>query len=60
MQNLGYARFEWQVLDWNEPAIAFYDRLGAATMGEWLTRRLDGDALRALAAGGAASGASSG
>jgi len=43
-------RLEWQVLDWNEPAIAFYDRLGAAAKGEWITRSLSGDALAALAA----------
>ncbi len=45
------ARLEWRVLDWNAPAIGFYDRLGAETLGEWLTRRLSGEALRALASG---------
>lgn len=42
-------RFVWQVLDWNEPAIAFYEKLGAKVMREWLTARLEGEALLALA-----------
>ena len=42
-------RFCWQVLDWNEPSIAFYERLGAEVQREWLSVRLEGDALRALA-----------
>jgi GNAT superfamily N-acetyltransferase len=46
----GLARFEWAVLDWNAPSIAFYDALGAAAKTDWITRRLSGDALRALAA----------
>ena len=45
----GYGRLEWAVLDWNTPAIEFYDSLGAAAMTEWTVRRLDGDALRSLA-----------
>lgn len=45
----GYGRFEWSVLDWNEPAIGFYTALGAAPMAEWTVHRLTGDALRALA-----------
>jgi len=48
-ENLG--RFEWAVLDWNAPSIAFYDRLGAIAKTDWITRRLSGDALAALAAG---------
>ncbi|GAB3652960.1 GNAT family N-acetyltransferase [Zhihengliuella somnathii] len=44
-----YARLEWQVLDWNEPAIGFYDSLRAGALTDWTTRRLDGDALTALA-----------
>jgi GNAT superfamily N-acetyltransferase len=48
----GYGRVEWAVLDWNEPAIAFYRSIGAVTMDEWTTHRLTGDALRALAADG--------
>jgi GNAT superfamily N-acetyltransferase len=42
-------RFVWQVLDWNEPAIAFYERLGARVLREWLTVRIEGEALDALA-----------
>lgn len=42
-------RFQWQVLDWNTPAIDFYQSLGAGVMKEWLTMRVEGDALRALA-----------
>ena len=42
-------RFEWSVLDWNEPAIGFYRTLGAVGMDEWTVQRLEGDALRALA-----------
>jgi GNAT superfamily N-acetyltransferase len=43
-------RFVWQVLDWNEPAIAFYERLGAKVLREWLAVRIEGDALQRLAA----------
>jgi GNAT superfamily N-acetyltransferase len=42
-------RLEWQVLDWNQPTIAFYDRLGATAKSEWITRSLSGQALAALA-----------
>lgn len=42
-------RFVWQVLDWNEPAIEFYERLGGKVLREWLTVRLEGDALAELA-----------
>ena len=45
----GLKRLEWQVLDWNAPAIAFYDRLGAGAKDEWLNRRLSGEALARLA-----------
>jgi GNAT superfamily N-acetyltransferase len=45
----GYARLEWWVLDWNEDAIAFYERLGARPMDEWTVHRLTGAALRELA-----------
>ena len=44
----GYARVEWSVLDWNEPSITFYKRLGAAPMDEWSTFRLTGAALEAF------------
>ncbi|HEY7413512.1 MAG TPA: GNAT family N-acetyltransferase [Vicinamibacteria bacterium] len=47
----GCGRFVWQVLDWNEPALVFYESLGARVMKEWLTMRVDGEALRRLAAG---------
>ena len=47
-------RFEWSVLDWNEPAIGFYRRLGARAMDEWTVYRLTGAELRQLAAGAAA------
>jgi len=45
----GYARFQWSVLDWNEPAISFYQSLGAVAMDEWTTYRLAGPALSAFA-----------
>jgi GNAT superfamily N-acetyltransferase len=45
----GYTRLQWSVLDWNEPAIGFYRRLGAAPMKEWTVFRIDGPALTALA-----------
>ena len=45
----GCARFEWAVLDWNEPALAFYRKLGAVPMDEWTVQRVSGDALVALA-----------
>lgn len=41
-------RFQWQVLDWNTPAIEFYQSLGAKVMKEWLTMRVEGDALKKL------------
>ena len=45
----GCVRFEWAVLDWNEPAIGFYKALGAVPMGDWTVMRLTGDALKRLA-----------
>lgn len=42
-------RFEWSVLDWNEPAIQFYKSLGAEPQDEWIRYRLTGAALEALA-----------
>lgn len=44
-----YGRFEWNVLDWNEPAITFYASLGAKPMSEWIEQRVTGAALHALA-----------
>jgi GNAT superfamily N-acetyltransferase len=46
----GCGRFEWSVLDWNEPAIGFYKKLGAKLMDEWSIFRVTGDALTELAA----------
>ncbi len=46
----GCVRMDWSVLDWNEPAINFYQKLGATAMSDWTTRRLTGAALTALAA----------
>jgi GNAT superfamily N-acetyltransferase len=45
-------RLEWSVLDWNEPAIRFYERQGAVLRREWLSCRVAGAALERLAAGG--------
>jgi GNAT superfamily N-acetyltransferase len=45
----GYSRLQWSVLDWNDPAIGFYRRLGGVAMSEWMVFRLDGPALAALA-----------
>jgi GNAT superfamily N-acetyltransferase len=46
-----YGRFEWSVLDWNAPALAFYAQLGARPQSEWTVQRLTGDPLAALATG---------
>ena len=46
----GCTRYQWQVLDWNEPAIRFYEAMGARVLREWLTVRIDGEALARLAA----------
>jgi GNAT superfamily N-acetyltransferase len=45
----GYHRFQWWVLNWNEPSIEFYKSLGAYFMDEWTVMRVDGEALRKLA-----------
>ncbi len=45
----GCMRFVWNVLDWNRPSIDFYEGLGAKVMKEWLTVRIEGEALVALA-----------
>ncbi|MBC5782346.1 GNAT family N-acetyltransferase [Ramlibacter sp. USB13] len=47
----GCGRFEWSVLDWNEPAIRFYRSIGAVPLDEWVRYRLTGDALAQFAAG---------
>jgi len=44
-----YGRVEWAVLDWNEPSIQFYKKLGATAMDDWITYRLTGQALQNLA-----------
>jgi GNAT superfamily N-acetyltransferase len=46
----GCGRFEWWVLDWNEPAIGFYKKLGALPMSDWTVYRVTGEALDKLAA----------
>ena len=45
----GYGRFQWWVLDWNEPSIEFYKSIGAVAMDEWTVYRVTGDALIDLA-----------
>lgn len=47
----GCGRFEWSVLDWNAPAIQFYQGVGAAILSEWQICRVAGDALTELARG---------
>jgi GNAT superfamily N-acetyltransferase len=44
----GCGRFEWAVLDWNAPAIGFYEKLGAKPMKDWKVMRLTGEALQRL------------
>ncbi|QKZ05310.1 GNAT family N-acetyltransferase [Pseudomonas eucalypticola] len=45
----GCGRLEWSVLDWNEPAIQFYESIGAAAQPEWIRYRLAGDSLKTFA-----------
>lgn len=47
----GCGRFEWSVLDWNQPAIDFYQSIGARPQREWVRYRMHGQALRDFAAG---------
>ncbi|MBB5942013.1 GNAT family N-acetyltransferase [Xanthomonas sp. 3307] len=47
----GCGRFEWSVLDWNQPAIDFYEAVGALAQDEWTVYRLQGEALARFAAG---------
>ncbi|MFB6962751.1 GNAT family N-acetyltransferase [Streptomyces sp. NPDC056309] len=47
----GYERLEWSVLNWNRPAIGFYEALGARPQDEWTVYRLTDEPLKALAAG---------
>jgi GNAT superfamily N-acetyltransferase len=46
---LNCGRLEWWVLDWNKPAIDFYQSLGAKPMDQWTVNRITGDALDKLA-----------
>ena len=48
----GWTRFEWSVLDWNTPSIAFYKSIGAQLKDEWVICRVSGDALRRLGGAG--------
>ncbi|MGA0611709.1 GNAT family N-acetyltransferase [Caldimonas sp. KR1-144] len=45
----GYGRFEWCVLDWNEPAIRFYESLGASILPDWRLCRVTGSAMERIA-----------
>jgi GNAT superfamily N-acetyltransferase len=47
--NRNCGRLEWSVLDWNEPAIKLYQKIGAVPMSDWTIQRLTGEALRRLA-----------
>ena len=49
----GCGRFEWWCLDWNQPSIDFYKKMGAIPMGEWTVYRITGDTLDKMAAEGA-------
>ena len=47
----GFDRLGWEVLEWNQPALDFYGRMGAELLTDWRIMRVTGDALRALASG---------
>ncbi len=47
----GHRRLEWVALDWNEPALNFYAKLGAARLDDWLIHRLEVPGMQTLAAG---------
>jgi GNAT superfamily N-acetyltransferase len=47
----GHVRLEWVALDWNEPALNFYEKLGAARLDDWLIHRLEVPGMQSLAAG---------
>ena len=51
----GCGRYEWAVLDWNTPAIEFYESIGAIVMPDWRICRITGEALNRLAAAATAS-----
>lgn len=46
----GYGRFEWSVLDWNDNAIRFYEKMGATVLPDWRICRITGDALQRFGA----------
>lgn len=48
-QSENCGRVQWSVLDWNEPSIQFYEKMGATCLKEWLGYRLEGDAIAAVA-----------
>jgi len=50
----GYARFEWSVLDWNAPSIAFYESIGAQVLPDWKICRMSGEALTSFGKGAGA------
>ena len=45
----GYARLEWAALDWNEPALNFYEKIGGLRLDDWVLHRLDGARLARVA-----------
>jgi GNAT superfamily N-acetyltransferase len=47
----GHVRLEWVALDWNEPALNFYEKLGAQRLDDWLIHRLERDGIERLAEG---------
>lgn len=47
----GHVRLEWVALDWNEPALNFYEKLGAQKLGDWIIHRLERDGITRLARG---------
>jgi GNAT superfamily N-acetyltransferase len=47
----GYGRLEWSVLDWNDPAIAFYERMGATVLSDWRICRVTADQIPSLVSG---------
>jgi GNAT superfamily N-acetyltransferase len=47
----GHVRLEWVALDWNEPALNFYEGLGAKRLDDWIIHRLEKDGIRALGEG---------
>lgn len=50
-QERGQIRLEWVALDWNEPALDFYEGLGAKRLDDWIVHRLEGDGIAGLAKG---------